>query len=306
MGPIFVGGASRSGKTLMRWMLSSHSRIAVSRRTEMWPRFYARFGDLASPENLDRCLGAMLARPQIASLVTDPDRLRRDFAEGEPTYGRLFALVHEQYAARCRKPRWGDQTGLIERFADALMLAYPDARIIHMVRDPRDRHEAVVGTRRAHRAGALGRSTGSWLLSAGLARRNAARSPGAYRIVRYENLVDQPEETLRALCAFLGEAFEPAMLRLDGVRRYDRERAEAADGTPISTAHVGRYRERMSRPDLAFIQAVAGGEMVRQGYPPDPVRLTGGDFVRFVARWPLNRARMVSAPTARGELVGAA
>jgi hypothetical protein len=69
-GPIFIGGTSRSGKTLMRWMLSSHPRIVVTRRTEMWTRFYGRFGDLTEPANLERCLRAMLERRQIADLGT--------------------------------------------------------------------------------------------------------------------------------------------------------------------------------------------------------------------------------------------
>jgi hypothetical protein len=33
--------------------------------------------------------------------------------------------------------------------------------------------------------------------------------------IRYEALVRQPEATLRTVCAFLGEAYEPAMLRWD-------------------------------------------------------------------------------------------
>ena len=80
--PSSSAGSSRSGKTLMRWILSSHPRIAVSRRTEMWPRFHGRFGDLANTKNLERCLDAMLERKQIAALAPDVDRLRRDFRHG--------------------------------------------------------------------------------------------------------------------------------------------------------------------------------------------------------------------------------
>jgi len=291
-GPIFIGGAGRSGKTLMRWILSSHRRIAVSRRTEMWPRFHGRFGELARPENLERCLAAMLDRKQIAALAPDLDRLRRDFRRGAPTYARLFALIHEQYAERCGKVRWGDQTGSIERYTEQLMAAYPGARVIQMIRDPRDRYEALLGRGR-QRPGAVGRATAEWLGSVGFMDRNRLRHPNACTIVRYESLVGAPEETMRRICAFVGEVFEPAMLRMQNVRRYDAERATSSDGTPISTAHVGRYRGRLGRRDLAFIQAVAGRQMLALDYRPDPIHPTTGERIRWATvGWAPSLARL--------------
>jgi hypothetical protein len=290
LGPIFIGGAARSGKTLLRWLLSSHPRIAVSRRTEMWPRFFGRYGDLGRSENLERCLRAMLARKQVAALELDLERLRNDFRGGASTYARLFALMHEQYAERAGKPRWGDQTGLIERFADELMTAYQGARLIHMVRDPRDRY-AAVRDRATRRPGALGRAMSEWLSSVGLAGSNAERHAGSCAIVRYEDLVTRPEETIRELCAFLGETFEPEMLRMEGVRRYDPERART--GSPISTAHVGAYRGEIDRSDIAFIQAVAGRAMRAVGYPLDPIRLSPGERFRCATLgWPANLTRL--------------
>jgi hypothetical protein len=292
LGPIFIGGAARSGKTLLRWLLSSHPRIAVSRRTEMWPRFSGRYGDLGRSENLERCLRAMLARKQVAALEPDLDRLRKDFLGGAPTYARLFALIHEQYAERSGKPRWGDQTGLIERFADELMTAYPGARLIQMVRDPRDRYVAV-RDRATRRPGALGRAMSEWLSSVGLAHRNAERHPGSCTIVRYEDLATRPEETIRELCAFLRETFEPKMLRMEGVRRYDPERARTRDGSPISTAHVGTYRGEIDRSEIAFIQAVAGRAMRGLGYRMDPIRLSPAERFRYVTvGWPTNLTRL--------------
>lgn len=288
-----MGGPGRSGKTLVSFMLSSLP-IAVTRRTEMWPRFYGRFGDLDRPANFERCLRAMLRRKQIASLMPDPDRIRREFRLGAPTYARLFGVVHEQYAEQSGKTRWGDQTGLIERFADELMAAYQGAKVIHMIRDPRDRHEAIL-ERAPRRAGAVGTSASVWLYSVALGRRNMRRYPGSYKLVRYETLVTRPEETMRGICAFLGEEFDPAMLRMGDTPRYQQQRVAAGDGNVISATHVGRYRQTISRCDLAFIQAVAARRMSSFDYLLDPIRIVRREDVGCAAvAWPISLARMGS------------
>jgi hypothetical protein len=232
----------------------------------------------------------MLRRKQIARLEPDLDRLRRDFRQGPPTYARLFALIHQQYAGCCGKERWGDQTEFIERFADELMAAYPGATVIHMIRDPRDRHEALL-QRGSRGPGLMGSLTADWLSSAALAERNLECYPDSYLVVRYEDLVGRPEATMRQVCAVIDQRFEPAMLRMDGVRRYDRERARTADGSPISVEYLGRYR-RVAPRDLAFIQAVAGARMRELGYVPDPVRLTPAERVHGALEWPVGLARL--------------
>jgi hypothetical protein len=293
-GPIYIGGASRSGKTLVRWILSSHSRIVVTRRTEMWTRFAGRFGDLAHPENLERCLDAMLRRRHIAELEPDLPRLRRDFLAGPATYGRLFALMHEQYAERAGKPRWGDQTAQVGRSADRIFAEDARARFLHLIRDPRDRFAAVL-ERGPRRPGAVGQATAAWLASAAVAVRNRRRYAGRYEILRYEELVSRPEATMRQVCGFLGEEFEPAMLRMDGVRRYDAIRTGSGSQSPVSTAFVGRYRNSLSRADVALIQSIAGRRMLSFDYALDPVRLTPVERFRYAARWPASIARLKSS-----------
>ena len=264
-GPIFVSGPSRSGKTLMSVILSSHSRIVVSRRTDMWPRFYQRFGDLEQRDNFERCLAAMLMQSHITALGPDVERLRREFLGGPRSYARLFALLHEHHAERCGKARWGDQTTGLETLADRILPAYDGARFIHMVRDPRDRYAAVV-ERRPQRRFALPRSTMVWARSAALAVRNEARYPDVYRSVRYEALVSRPEQTIRNVCTFLGEEYQPSMLRLESESRYDDARRASKTGIPLTTAHIGRYRDVLDRRSSAFVGLVARREMRKLGY----------------------------------------
>jgi hypothetical protein len=208
-GPIFIGGLAHSGKTPVRIVLGAHPDISMTRRTHLWDRFFGRFGDLSEPLNLERCLETIAADPGAARLHPDPDRIRRELRSGPATYARLFDLLHRHHAERLGKRRWGDQLGGAERFADAIFAGYPSARMIHMIRHPR-----VDADRESRRRwGSLGWETARWLASARLAERNRRRYPGRYRVVRFESLAAAPDDTLRDICAFLNERFEPSMQR---------------------------------------------------------------------------------------------
>ncbi len=60
----------------------------------------------------------------------------------------------------------------------------------------------------------MGAGAALWLSSIRLARRNQARHPDQYKVVRYEDLVTLPVEVLEDVCQFLGEDFADSMLRI--------------------------------------------------------------------------------------------
>lgn len=294
MGPVFVGGLDRSGKTYMRLMLASHPSFAVSRRTDLWTRFYRRFGGLQRDANLDRCLAALGAHKHIQSLGIDLGQLRLEFAGGPRTYARLFRLIHQAYAQRMGKPRWGDQSELLERRAKLVLEAYPEARFIHMLRDPRDRYAAILS--KSNRRGGVGAACARWLYSAGLAEQNRQLYPERYRVVRYERMVSRPEDVMRAVCEFLGEQFEPAMCSMGAATRFigqgEGERDEMS--TPLTIKYVGEFREKLDIRDIAFTQHACGRLMREFDYSLAPIRFSWAENVRFYGfHLFANAARMI-------------
>lgn len=241
-GPVFIAGLAFSGKTPLRIAMSAHSGLHLTRRTAMWSTYHGRFGDLAITENRDRCLTQLLADPAIAALRPDRAEIERRFAAGPPTYARLFATIHQQHANRQGKRRWGDQMGMLEGHADLLLTSFADGRMIHMIRDPRARYRAAA---HAHRQlpGKLGWETARWRHSAELALRNRHHHPDRYRIVRYERLCADPEATLRDVCAFIGEDYEPGMAEaLRGTVPDDA--ADADDDVARGSDAVSEFVER--------------------------------------------------------------
>ena len=285
-GPIFVAGLERSGTSLMYALLASHPRISMTRRTNLWRHFYDQYGDLANPANLDRCLETMRRYKRLVVLHVDWDQVRRDFPAGAPTYGRLFALIEQQHADRMGRPRWGDKSLHTERYTSQVLEAYPDARILHMIRDPRDRFASSYARWKVRRGG-VGAGTAEWLSSARIALRNQQRYPDAYRAVRYESLASEPEATLRGLCTFLDEEYSPQMVRMDDAPSL-RDGGNSSYGVRrdkgISTSSVGRFREVLSPRQVAFMQWMAADEMAAFDYEPEPVEMAMSARLGYVVR----------------------
>jgi hypothetical protein len=297
-GPIFIGGVERSGTSLLYALLASHPNIAMTRRTNLWPYFYRQYGNLANPDNLERLLKAWQTYRRVWILHPDLEAIRKEFYTGETSYTRLFALLWEQVATRMDKPRWGDKSLITERYADVIFRAYPGARILHIVRDPRDRFASALKRWKVIRGG-VGSGTGMWLDSVRTGYRNMRKYPNQYRFVRYESLAAEPEKTIREICEFIGEAYDPEMLSMRGAENFRDEGGnssfEQREPGKISTSSVGRYRNYLSPRWITFMQAVAGQEMKSLDYTLDDIRLSRRDRLQFAAMdLPLNTARLTA------------
>ncbi len=296
-GPIFIGGPDRCGKTTMRAFLVSHPNISIPPvGSNMWTYFYGQYGDMSQQNNFERCLNDMLRYKQVAILNPDPDRIRREFWEAEPTYARLFAHVQEQYAEKEGKPRWGDQSGFIESYADLIFSAYPTAKMIHMIRDPRDRYEASLA-RSPNGKGRAGGAAARWLYSVKLARRNQERYPNQYKFVRFESLINHTEQVLQEICGFLDEKYISTMPAMEGAPNHRNKLSRGLQNVPetniLSPDFIGHYREVIPTREIAFIQALAGKEMEELDYPLDPINMSISDkFALVLFDWPLNLIRM--------------
>lgn len=272
-GPVFVAGMERSGTSLLFALLGSHPDIAMTRRTNLWRYVYDQYGDLSDDAALDRCLDTLRRYKRLMVLDLDFEALRRSFRDGPATYPRLFELIWRQVAAREGKPRWGDKSLMTERFARLIFESYPGARILHMMRDPRDRF-ASVQARWGNRLGGVGAGTAEWMQSARLGLSNQASFPGSYRIVRYEDLVSEPRQTLEEVCDFIDAPWSEDMLDMRNAESFRAEGGNSSYGRrqpgAISSDSIGRYRSVLRPSQISFIGLMAGETMQRLGYVGAP------------------------------------
>ena len=219
--PVFIVGLPRSGSTLVERVLAGHPGAVAAGEIDafrpalvqtsraLYPELVSEL-DAADLRRLGALYRARLPRlPPGAAIVVDK------------------TLVNAWYV------------GLIHR-------ALPDARIVHVTRDPVDTglscFEQLFNTPQpfAYDLGELGRYHRA--VAAVMAHWRRVVPPGVMLDLAYEDLVADPEGQARRLVAHCGLAWDPACL--DSGRRGGRvsTASVAQVRRPISTASVGRWR----------------------------------------------------------------
>jgi hypothetical protein len=156
-------------------------------------------------------------------------------------------------ARQAGKTRLVEKTPRHIHCIDSILETLPSARIVYMIRDGRD-----VACSLARRVGNMKHGVERWLEdnTAGVAALDA--HPGRIHLLRFEDLIEQPERTLRALCDFLGEPYDEQMLRYHEVDRNwfgSKERFEGAksfdpqlNGRERGARHIARRNHQINTP----------------------------------------------------------
>jgi hypothetical protein len=294
--PIFVVGANRSGTTLVRLILNAHSQIAIpDELTYFGPTIHGIPLDHWRRPNLDAAAYEafidQFLETNCATLSKDLDLtdVKDDILSAPPSLRTPYQTVLEAWANHHGKARWGEKTPANLFYVDYMLEMFPDARFIYVVRDPR---AGVASMQRVSFFpddvvfNALNRYK-HW--RAGHRYLNASVPPTQRMTIRYEDLVQAPDETVCRICTFLDEPFEASMLDFyEDAERYMGDEAASnfnkAATTPISSDRIHNWCNRLTPAEVATIQSICTAEMDEFGYEPTTVPLNLLSLVEIFAK----------------------
>ena len=276
--PVFIVGMSRSGTTLLSRMLDEHSQIAILPETWMYV-VLDRLGCLK--EFNDPWQAPLFFNEVWHNLRYYHDPAAQVLAREASRAGRYqgpTALLLERLGRAYAKERnakiWGEKTPSHALWLPQIRALFPEARILFMVRDPRD-----VVLSYDDRWDKSKRDTEYLASTASLLKyylnhllHHPAFPARQIRWLRYESLVVDPATELEKICKFLGMEFEPSMLGF--YRRHANVEDETPDGRhhallkrPATTEKIGRYRAALSASQIALVEQLLGEEMQALDYP---------------------------------------
>ena len=288
--PVFICGHPKSGTSLLRNLLDSHPQLVVYPEETS---FFRRYWPKARHKTFDEKLA--LARrwlihifewnqadpPEHQAGFPDRDYSDVDFEAVAAAMRQLVGETHRHdgdlLAAAVlafgqvtgqvmpQTCRWVEKTPYNEYFMEQIFEWWPQARVLHVVRDPRDNYASYS---RKHRDWTPEFFAGNWLASTLAGQHNQdTYGPDRCLLLRFEDLLVEPEETLGKICAFLEIDDHPSLRvpsRLGDVWEGNSMFREAY--SQIDTAPIGRWREALTTTEAGIIQAACKPGMDALGY----------------------------------------
>jgi hypothetical protein len=253
-GPVFIVGAPRSGTTLLQYMLRSHPALSLpTGESHFFVPLYrnaSHYGDLSQANNVRRVLQAMEAQ-SAEFLYTDMHGLKFDIealtqafvAEGRSTMRDIVSGLFEKNAAGEGKPRWGDKTPYYVLHLPKLLDWWPDAQIIHIVRDGRDVALSMFARRHDFGAYNIYHVAKVWAQYVEAGREQGRRLPTSqYMELRYEDMIGDQRPALQTICSFLGETYSDDLL--------EYKKAGMAGKTPMLQKPIQKNNQDKWKHDM--------------------------------------------------------
>lgn len=235
---IFICGALRSGSSLTHLMLDHHPNIKnpgefdflfdqVTERGE-FPEVHA-YHEWLSTHRI------FLSKSLVIDDALGYQSLIESFVEQLSIDGCVLALnVHRGF--------------------DRIPYLFPDAKYIHLIRDPRDVARSSIGM---GWAGNVYYGVEHWLQTEESWKILQKKiSPKQFIEIRFEELILSPEAVLKDLCSFIGVPYSDKMLGYADKSTYSRP----------DPSLVRQWETKLSIREIQYVESKANGLMHDLGY----------------------------------------
>jgi hypothetical protein len=260
--PIFIGGAARSGTTLVRVILDSHPRIACGPELKVTP---------------------VLCQTWHSFQTSYLSALQESFigsADINQAFAQMILFLLDRHRQQTGKARAAEKSPSNVFVFEHLHHMFPESPLIHVIRDGRDvvcslltmNWIDIATGQKSEFTRDAGKAAAYWVRAV-QAGRQAGRLPQLqrhYLELRYEDIVARPEPTLQRLFAFVGEPWDPVVLQFHRQpRRLGNEASAGQVSRQLYTTAAGRWQRDLNAADKQLVNDIAGDLLIELGYAVD-------------------------------------
>lgn len=235
--PLFILGTQRSGTTLLTRMLSAHKRLFVQNEVNVQKVFLPHATKKTIIEAIDQEVHYRFSK-HIS------DIMRQD-----------------------QKTHWGIKDPELTYYLEPLSLFSPQSKFVLIIRDPR----AVVNSYMENKWG-LGTTayTGAlrWRDEVTMQLRFADAHPQNVLVIRFEDLISDLENTLRAVCQHTELDFDPDMLHYNQKKALFVENKQNINTNKAPDINLAeKWRTELTEQQINHIEFVSQSLMLKLNYP---------------------------------------
>jgi hypothetical protein len=271
--PVFVLGCGRSGTKLLYHTLLSAGGFAVYHaESNAFNLIGLRFGNLGKLKNRRALLDHWLRSKLFYRSGLTREEIEPKILEECHNAADFLRILMETIARKQGVERWAESTPLHLLYLPLIKKLFPDALIIHIIRDGRDVTVSLnrIGwikplpwdkNRRLLAPAIFWR----WIVSKG--RKYGRSMPGDYMEVRFEDVVQKPRETFLRLGAFIDHDldYDRIQQNAQGTLREPNS-SFRGDGVETESNPIGRWKALLSGAEVAQVESVIGDLLRETGY----------------------------------------
>ena len=299
--PVFICGSMRSGTSMLTQLLDSHPSLVVMpgdshfvNLLEKWDR--RQFAEIAS-HWLKRVINPTGKEPfwfigQEEKAFTQFLQYLHYFLQ-HSRYDIFICVLMANYAAdaslseNASKKYWVEKTPHNEIYTSRLSGHFPQAKFIHILRDPLDTIASLkILSRIRHWETTPWQHANSMKRLFNAAMRNQKTlGEDKYHIIAYEDLVSDPHKTLMGICYFLDIPFDENLLvpTENGRLAMSNSVFESSrvSGIILDQSKSKRYLKHLSKEELRDIVTILYDDAVKLGYDWNQSEISNYRRTRF-------------------------
>ncbi|MFC3150302.1 sulfotransferase family protein [Litoribrevibacter euphylliae] len=311
MEPLFLCGHRKSGTTMLLNLLNGHSNLLTYPEDlcllyGYYPKHIESISnELELKDRLDSVVFRMLEKKVDKRGYKDKFSVEEfskrfyanasnlDYRNIKAILDTLFYSYEEYMGGLDQKFSVWKETS-IEIYANQLFSMYPNAKFLHLIRDPRDNFAAIKSGVASYYSN-LGETENSSLASVlhrveigfKLARINIEKyGCDRYKVVRFEDLVKNPVNVLNGICEFLGIEYSDVLLKPTSFGVSQAGNSHGGEKMfSISDRNVGRWKERITEDEQKVIEFFLEQEMKNWDYPIEFTEAELTDSVSEYYKW---------------------
>jgi len=271
--PVFVIGCHRSGTALLYDSLLSSGGFPLYHAAPfLHSTLLPMAGNLSVRRNRERMMQIWLRSKPFRRTGLDAEELRSKVLQECKSGGDFLRITLGELARRAGVQRWASYDIDNIMYMPVIKREVPDALFVHVVRDGRD---AALSMKKQHASDHLWwaqeRALYAWALlwqwTVQKGRRCGKRFPADYLEVRYEDLVREPEPTLRAVGEFLDHDLDYARIQQNGIGRVASPNTVwKEESSPETFSSIDRWKSKLSPSEIAALEHLIGDCLQEFGY----------------------------------------
>lgn len=239
--PFILAGCRRSGTTLLTLLLTSHPKIFLAGEMHFVFDYFNAEDNYPDTDEYRKIVcndrrfllwDVEFKNLKFTDLVNDfiLQKRKKDLSD-KPLFG---VCAHENFAG--------------------VHKLWPEAKFIHLVKDPRDVANSYVS---AGWAGNVWYGVDPWIETErqwDIVKKNIPED--RYIEIQFEELIQNPRAELTRICEFLGVAYTDEMFKYSGETSYET----------IDPSKVFRWKSKSSLRDIALVETKVGELLEKHGY----------------------------------------